>query len=81
MTPSALAVEQPLLLTAAQAGALLGVSEWTFRRMIRDGQIPPSVEHPLTYGQSRNRRYVRKHLEAFLNDAETDQFAGRGTAT
>lgn len=67
MTPPPALTEQPLLLTAAQAGQLLGVSEWTFNKMVRDGLIPDNVEWPATCGQRRNRRFIRRRLEAFVN--------------
>jgi hypothetical protein len=53
----------PLLLTARQAATLVGVDESTWNRWLRDGRIPSSVIHPVTYGQPKRRRYSRWQIE------------------
>jgi predicted site-specific integrase-resolvase len=53
----------PLLLTAKQASSLVGVDESTWNRWVRDGRVPSAVLHPVTYGQSKRRRYSRELIE------------------
>jgi excisionase family DNA binding protein len=61
--PASPFTDLPLLLTARQAAALVGVDESTWNRWIRDGRIPSSVIHPVTYGQPKRRRYSRWQIE------------------
>ena len=55
--------ELPLLLTARQAAALVGVDESTWNRWVANGRVPSGVLHPVSYGQSKRRRYSRVQIE------------------
>jgi predicted site-specific integrase-resolvase len=55
--------ELPLLLTARQAAALVGVDESTWNRWIREGRVPSDVIHPVCYGQPKRRRFSRVLIE------------------
>jgi hypothetical protein len=66
MSPqAALTGTLPLLLSAKQAGQLLGVSERTFNRMVADGLIPEVVRHPAAGSYTRCRKYSRVQLERY----------------
>jgi len=55
-----LPTNERLLLTYAEAGAYLNVSETTIRRLVAEGELPAA-------DIGRMRRISRKALEAFAN--------------
>jgi hypothetical protein len=66
---------EPLLYSAAQAAAALGIAEATFNQMLREGRIPTRIQHPATFGKNHSRKFSRVLLERWaagdlLDDVE-----------
>jgi hypothetical protein len=66
---------QPLLYTARQCAQALGIDESTFNRMFADGRIPARIQHPMTFGQEKCRKYSRVLLERWAAGDPLDDVA------
>jgi hypothetical protein len=63
---------RPVLLTAEQAGAMIGVTAATWRRMVDQGRVPACIQHKSTFGQGRCRRYSRHLIELWSANVDIE---------
>jgi hypothetical protein len=61
-----------VLLTAEQAGAMIGVTAATWRRMVDQGRVPACIQHKSTYGQGRCRRYSLHLIELWSANVDIE---------
>lgn len=67
MTPAADTIDAPAWVDSTYAAERAGVTTRTWDRWVANGTVPDEIVAPATLGNSRDRRYIRKKLDAFLD--------------